>query len=118
MVAAHDYDVVICDRSALDNYIYLLLAAGAQRGLEGLVDYWMNTYDLLVHVPILEQPSPDGVRSVDPGFQLAVEERLDRELAMRGLKALRLGDRPREEWAGMVERAVLDQLAPPQMELI
>ena len=27
-------------------------------------------------MPIVEDPSPDGVRASDPGFQLAVDERL------------------------------------------
>lgn len=118
IVASHQYDVVICDRSILDNYTYLLLAAGPQRGLEGLIDSWMPSYDLLVHIPILDQPSADGVRSTDPGFQRAVDDRLERELTNRSLEALRLDHLPRPDWPGVVERTVLERLAPPQMELL
>lgn len=117
-IAAHQYDVVICDRSVLDNYVYLLLAAGSQPSLEPLVEYWMASYDLLVHVPIREKPSRDGVRSADPGFQQAVEDRLDQELERRGLACLRLTSQDRGQWVHEVERLVVERLAPPQMELL
>lgn len=112
------YPVVICDRSALDNYVYLLLAAGRQDRLEALVDSWMATYDLLVHVPIVATPSPDGFRSADPSFQFAVEERLERELATRRLLALRLDPACRERWLEVVEREVWARLRPAQLSLL
>lgn len=118
LVAETHYDVVICDRSALDNYVYLLLAEGSQPGLETLIDRWMGTYDLLVHAPVLERPSADGVRSDNPAFQLAVEERLQREVARRGLPCLELGRGRRDEWVEEVERVVVEHLAPPQLELL
>jgi len=118
LIAEAHYDVVICDRSALDNYVYLLLAEGSQPGLEALIDYWMRSYDLLVHAPVIERPSADGVRSDDPAFQLAVEERLQREVAERGLPCLDLARDRREEWVEEVERVVVERLAPPQLELL
>ena len=43
LVAAARYPVVICDRSVLDNYVYLLLAAGRQdRRSSRLVERWMR----------------------------------------------------------------------------
>jgi len=54
LVAMARYTTVICDRSVLDNYTYLLLSAGRQEGLEQLVETWMRSYDLLVHVPVIE----------------------------------------------------------------
>ncbi len=80
LVAASRYPVVLCDRSLLDNYVYLLLAAGRQPQLEPLLAAWMPGYALLVHVPLVELPSPDGIRAADPAFQRAVEDRLCREL--------------------------------------
>lgn len=118
LVAAARYAVVVCDRSALDNYVYLLLAAGRQPALEPLIDAWMKTYDLLVHVPVLEEPHADGVRAVDPGFQRAVEERLRDELAARRLAALDLGRVERSRWLEAVEAAALELLRPPQLELL
>jgi nicotinamide riboside kinase len=118
LVAEEHYDVVICDRSALDNYVYLLLAEGSQPDLETLIDHWMHTYDLLVHAPVIERPSADGVRSDNPAFQLAVEERLQREVAERGLPCLDLAHDCRDDWVEQVEGVVVERLAPPQLELL
>jgi nicotinamide riboside kinase len=118
VVAQARYPVVVCDRSVLDNYVYLLLAAGRQEGPEHLVSYWIQGYDLLVHVPIVEQPSPDGIRSPDPGFQWAVEERLDRELAERSLSALRLDPVRREGWLDAVEQEVWERIRPAQLSFL
>jgi nicotinamide riboside kinase len=117
IVAAHRYPVVICDRSALDNYVYLLLAAEPRPELDSLVDAWMTSYDLLVHVPVVDEPSPDGVRSADPSFQRAVEERLDRELVRRGLAAFRLDPPARSGWLDAVEARVREALRPAQLEI-
>ena len=118
LVAATRFSVVLCDRSVLDNYIYLLLAAGPQEALEALVHDWMATYDLLIHVPILEPPSANGVRDVDPSFQQAVEERLSRELEARCLAAVRLDPAARSEWIDSVERLVCERLEPLQLRLL
>ena len=118
LVAAERYPVVLCDRSVLDNYVYLLLAAGADPVFEMLVDRWLPSYDLLVRVPILAAPSPDGVRAADPAFQRAVDERLERELDRRGLSALRLDPAGGDAWLDRVEDAVRDLLASPQLDLL
>ena len=118
LVAQSRYPAVICDRSVLDNYVYLLLSAGRQEALEPLVLSWTRGYDLLVHVPVVEQPSPDGIRSADPGFQRAVEEMLDRELEARGLAPLRLDAADRPGWLDRVEREVWDHLRPAQLPLL
>jgi nicotinamide riboside kinase len=117
LVAQARYPVVICDRSLLDNYVYLLLAAGREESLESLLAAWMRGYDLLVHVPVVAQPNPDGVRSPDPGFQLAVEERLARELKERGLAALQLAPDSRAAWLDQVEERVWTHLRPAQLLL-
>ncbi len=118
ILAQARYPVVICDRSVLDNYVYLLVAAGRQPALEGLLASWMASYDLLIHVPILLEPNPDGIRATDPAFQRAIEERLDRELAARGLAPLRLAPEDRDGWLEAAEAAVLDLLKPAQLELL
>jgi GTPase SAR1 family protein len=118
LVAQARYPVVICDRSVLDNYVYLLLAAGRQEALETLMESWLRTYDLLVHVPMVEQPSPDGVRSADPAFQRAVEGRLLRELAERELAALPLDPERRAQWLDAVEQETWQRLRPAQLTLL
>lgn len=118
LTAGARYPVVICDRSALDNYIYLLLSTGPREGLETLVDSWMASYDLLFHVPIVEAPSADGVRATDPLFQHAVDDRLVQELERRSLRTFRLSPEEREEWLSQAEASVLERLRPPQMQLL
>jgi hypothetical protein len=118
LAAQARYPVVVCDRSVLDNYVYLLLAAGPQPGPDGLVSWWIKSYDLLVHVPIVAGPSPDGIRSADPSFQLAVEERLGRELQARGLDCLFLDPEGRPQWVDAVELAVMERLRPLQLPLL
>lgn len=118
LVAAQRYPVVLCDRSALDNYVYLLLAAGRQPALEGLIEHWMATYDLLVTVPITGAPNPDGLRATDPVFQRAVEDRLLRELDVRGLGAMHLQADARGDWLARVEHEILRRLAPSQLPLL
>ena len=120
LVATTRYPLVLCDRSVLDNYVYLLLAAGHQSHLDALVEGWLATYDLLVHVPIVEGAVmlDDGIRSTDSGFQRAVELRLQQELARLGLRPVRLDPAHRAEWLDLVEAATLELRRPPQMELL
>lgn len=118
LVAAERYRIVVCDRSVLDNYVYLLLAAGPRPPLEPFLMSWIESYDLLVHVPIVDALRPDGIRAADPGFQRAVDERLSRELARRELYALELDPGRREGWLDRVEEAVLEQLRPAQLPLL
>ena len=118
LVAQAHYDVVLCDRSVLDNYMYMLVAAGAQQELEPLVDHWMTTYDLLLHVPIVEAPNADGIRATDPAFQKAIEVRLLDELQQRNLPVEYLDATTRREWSDVAVAVVLDRLRPPQMQLL
>ena len=118
LVAAARYPVVLCDRSVLDNYVYLLLAAGPDLLLEPLVERWLTSYDLLVRVPILASPSKDGVRAADPSFQIAVDERLAHEIERRHLDVLELADDDSDRWLDRVELAAAALLAPAQLELI
>ena len=118
LVAAARYPIVVCDRSVLDNYVYMLLAAGRQESLEDLLAEWMAGYDLLVHVPIVDIPSPDGFRSPDPSFQRAVDERLGRELRERGLAAMELDPATRGGWLTAVECEVWRRIAPAQLSLL
>ncbi len=119
LAAAARYPVVLCDRSVLDNYVYLLLAKGPQPSLEPFLEHWVATYDLLVHVPIVQSlVLDDGIRSTDLRFQRAVEERLESELERRGLEPLRLHGAARENWLEQVESRVVEMVRSPQLELL
>jgi len=110
--AAAQHEVVLCDRSVLDNYCYLVHAAGTRPALERLLDHWLPSYDLLVHVPIVGRPAFDGVRAVDPGFQEQIELLLEGMVAARGLRPLRLERRRQGGWAGDILDRVLPSVEP------
>jgi hypothetical protein len=59
-------DVLVCDRSVLDNFAYFVRRYRCEgEEAEALALYcrsWMRTYDLLVRLPIVEALAPDGFR--------------------------------------------------------
>ena len=75
------YANIICDRSVLDNYVYLYHKFGHTPELYGLATYWVRTYDLLFRVPLTQKYlRPDGVRSTDLEFQAAIDQKLQQLL--------------------------------------
>jgi len=73
----HRADILVCDRAVLDNFAYYVRRYGRDSlEAEALSAYcytWMNTYDLLVRLPITEGLSADGFRSTDSTFQLEID---------------------------------------------
>jgi len=100
-------DVVVCDRSVLDNYAYMALACGRQPEIERFVDYWLGTYDLLFKVPIVGEASPDGVRDTDTAFVGDIDHLVEQMLVEKGTACTRLDPSRRHEWAGEASDAVL-----------
>jgi hypothetical protein len=74
-------DILVCDRSVLDNFAYYARLFGSDsedaRALEAYCRAWMKTYDLLVRLPITKPLSPDGFRSTDLEFQHKIDELCD-----------------------------------------
>ena len=74
-------DIVICDRSVLDNFAYYIRRYGGRgarsEALSRFCTYWMTTYDLLVRLPLVSPPSEDGFRSTDVRFQSEIDELCD-----------------------------------------
>ncbi|MGE5125775.1 MAG: AAA family ATPase [Betaproteobacteria bacterium] len=105
--SAAQHEVVICDRSVLDNYAYLVFAAGRQRWLEPLVNRWMKSYDLLFKVPISGGAAADGVRDTDEFFMRQIDRLVDQLVAERGLVCERLPEGQREAWGETVRERVL-----------
>ncbi len=101
------HDVVICDRSVLDNYAYLSFACGRQKAIERFVDYWMGSYDLLFKVPISGQAAADGVRDTDEFFMRAIDQLVDTLLAEKRYVHERLPEGQRDDWIDRVKRIVL-----------
>jgi nicotinamide riboside kinase len=75
--AASAFSAIVCDRSVLDNYAYLVKARGAQPDLDPLIAGWMATYTLLVKVPVVAPPSFDGTRDTSTAFQHAIDRVID-----------------------------------------
>jgi nicotinamide riboside kinase len=101
-------DVVVCDRSVLDNYAYMVLACGRQRPVERFVDWWMRTYDLLFKVPVGEDEAaqPDGFRDTDGFFIRSIDQLVDTLLAEKRLPAVTLPPGARESWIEIVKARV------------
>jgi len=62
------YETIVCDRAVLDNYAYMVHASGRRPELEPYIRHWMQSYDLLVKVPVLAPPSFDGTRDTSVDF--------------------------------------------------
>lgn len=70
-------DILVCDRSVLDNFAYYARRYGLESqqaaALSGYCYEWMQTYDLLVRLPIRDALSADGFRSTDTSFQREID---------------------------------------------
>ena len=114
--AAHKAEIVICDRSVLDNYCYLLQAGSAPM-LEPLVRSWTKTYDLLIKVPIVSPPGFDGLRDTDVAFQRKIDETIESVLGDWGFSAVRLDRARRDTWAADSLESILPLVGPIQQPL-
>jgi nicotinamide riboside kinase len=103
--SAH-HQVVVCDRSVLDNYAYMALACGRQPVFERLSVHWMKTYDLLFKVPIAGVASADGVRDTDEFFMRAIDQLVDGLLAEKKIAAHQLPPGGRDSWIDQVKDVV------------
>jgi thymidylate kinase len=104
--SAH-HEVVICDRSVLDNYAYMTFACGKQKAIERFVDYWLKSYDLLFKVPISGRAAADGVRDTDEFFMRAIDQLVDTLLAEKKVRYEKLPEGEREAWIAIVKEVVL-----------
>ncbi|MET0556660.1 MAG: ATP-binding protein [Vicinamibacteria bacterium] len=103
--AAH-HQVVVCDRSVLDNYAYMVLACGRQPVFERLSVHWMKSYDLLFKVPIAGLASADGVRDTDEFFMRAIDALVDTLLVEKKIAVHPLPPGGRDSWIDVVKDVV------------
>jgi nicotinamide riboside kinase len=106
LAAAANHDAVVCDRSVLDNYAYLVHATGRRPELEPLIREWLPTYRLLVKVPLWRPPAFDGVRDMARDFQTAIDGRIDGLLTAFRPRVLTLEPRDAGRWADRVVAAL------------
>ena len=117
IAAGAQYEAVICDRSVLDNYAYLVHRVGRQRGYDALVREWVGTYDGLFKVPVLQPPSFDGKRDVSQTFQVEIDAVIDRLIEAFKVSAHRLDPAGRPGWVDVVLQAMSLPFVPPQIDL-
>jgi GTPase SAR1 family protein len=115
--ATATYEVVVCDRSVLDNYAYLVARTGRRPELDPLVATWIRTYDALFKVPILNVPSFDGTRAVSPAFQVEVDEVIDRLIDAFEVDVAPLDPEDRDGWIAVVMDSLGLPSRPPQIDL-
>lgn len=75
-------EVLVTDRSVVDNFAYYLRATGGEDpfGVEPLIRRWASTYDLSVRLLPDVGLLADGVRSTNDAFRDEIEAILDRIL--------------------------------------
>ncbi len=127
LAAAQRAPTVICDRSVLDNYCYLMNKCGRQKAVEPWLERWLETYDLLVGVPMVResiysesfrQPAlSDGFRATDRAFQQRIDNLLKELLTESpferfGGRVLWLDGIQQARWAERVMAALQPAEAP------
>src|SRR5262249_12841862 len=110
-------EAVVCDRSVLDNYAYLVYRIGRRPEYDALVREWLATYSGLFKVPMLQAPTFDGQRALSPTFQQEVDVVIDDLLEAFDVRVHRLRPDDRDGWVDEVLGALRLPLAPPQMDM-
>lgn len=111
------YEVVVCDRSVLDNYAYLVARVGRRAELDQLVGEWIKGYDALFKVPVVQAPTFDGKRAVSRQFQLEIDATIDELVRAFGVTVVTLDPSNREGWVPAVLASLQLPLEPPQIDL-
>lgn len=111
------YEVVVCDRSVLDNYAYLVARVGRKPELDALVSAWIRGYDALFKVPVIQAPTFDGKRAVSVQFQLEIDATIDALVQAFDVPVVSLDPMHREGWVPAVLEALKLPLEPPQIDL-
>lgn len=114
---ANREDVVICDRSVLDNYAYLVHRLGPDTVLDPLVRAWMRTYTHLFKIPVISPPAFDGTRDTNRTFQMAIDQQVEELIARFQVPIHRLEPRDRPHWIERVAAMIGALPEPPQMRL-
>ena len=117
IAAVAQNDVVICDRSVLDNYAYLVNQVGRRPAYDALVREWVASYDALFKVPIVDPPTFDGQRDVSQTFQRDIDGVIDRLARELEVTCHYLEPAARDSWVDTVLRVSGLPLHPPQIDL-
>jgi thymidylate kinase len=114
---ANQQDAVVCDRSVIDNYAYLVHRLAPPAWLDELVRHWAHTYTHLFKVPIVDPPRFDGVRDTSREFQEAIDAEVERLLARFEVGVYRLAPEERGRWIEEIGERIGALPEAPQMGL-
>ncbi len=117
IVASTQNQAVICDRSVLDNYAYLVQRVGRMREYDALVRAWVGSYTGLFKVPVLQAPTFDGTRAVSRSFQVAIDEQIDKLIDVFGVKVHYLDRGSRDGWVEEVMARSKIETEVPQLDM-
>ena len=117
IAAANATEAVVCDRSVLDNYAYLVHAVGRADDMEPWIRRWCGTYAGLFKVPVWQTPAFDGTRDTDLAFQKEIDETLDGLIDAFRVKAVRLAPGNPNGWVGEILKALGLPAVSPQGQL-
>jgi GTPase SAR1 family protein len=117
IAAQSQYQAVICDRSVLDNYAYLVNRVGRRPAYDALVRTWITGYDGLFKVPVIQAPSFDGTRDVSLAFQREIDAVIDTLVDAFHVPVVRLDPTDRPGWVDAVLEAMQLPFEPPQIDL-
>ncbi|HVD59645.1 MAG TPA: AAA family ATPase [Gemmatimonadaceae bacterium] len=117
IAASAMYEVVVCDRSVLDNYAYLVARVGRRVELDPMVGSWIRTYNALYKVPVLEAPSFDGTRATSRSFQMEIDSLIDELLRAFDVEVQQLDPMDRDGWIPTVMHSLQLPMHPPQIDM-
>jgi nicotinamide riboside kinase len=109
---------LICDRSVLDNYCYMVSRFGRQPQLEQWLSWWLDSYSLLVSVPpMADGIPPDGFRSENLDFQDRIHDLIGEVLSEPPFsdhqdRVLWLDRRDRRVWGEIIFAAATPLIRP------
>jgi deoxyadenosine/deoxycytidine kinase len=115
--ACSRFEAVICDRSVVDNYAYLVHRVGERPEFESTLEHWVRTYDGLFWVPVHDVPSFDGTRDTSVEFQREIDEILASLVRRFDVPVHLLEAGQRSGWIPAVLKAMSLPLEPPQYHL-
>lgn len=113
----YKYEVAICDRTVIDNFVYLEKATGRVNEYFELVlnHLKLYPYNRLYLLPITIDPIKDGIRELDTIFQHQIQTRLlglikELNLDVITLQTPEKSDNFREEWANIIVEQTMKDL--------
>jgi nicotinamide riboside kinase len=109
------YQVVVCDRTVLDNYIYLERAVGRDNEYLDIALSHVKKfpYNILFRLPLIGDANPDGIRATESDFRMAIDKKLTALLDEFDINYITLpmpAKMWREDWVEFILNTVLPKL--------